>query len=110
MWAELTKVSASIIVNLPCQERVFRAGQRLPHVIREDQKVSRGAAEIYQTQMGSYSASLWHVDVRHYLSRPQQHPKFSRSNNYSAVLDMSFMSQLRVAMHHEIRLSHPDLI
>lgn len=42
LYAELTKVSASIIVNPPCQERVFSAGQRLPHVIREDQKVSRG--------------------------------------------------------------------
>lgn len=42
MCAELAKVSASIIVNLPWQERVFSAGQRLPHVIREDQKVSRG--------------------------------------------------------------------
>lgn len=70
--AELTKVSASIIVNPPCQERVFSAGQRLPHVIREDQKVSRGTAETYQSQMESYSPSLWHVDVRHYLSRSQQ--------------------------------------
>lgn len=53
--ADLTKVSASIIVNLPCQERVFSAGQRLPHVIREDQKVCRGTAEIQQSQMESYT-------------------------------------------------------
>lgn len=53
--ADLTKVSASIIINLPCQERVFSAGQRLPHVIREDQKVSRGTAEIQQSQMESYT-------------------------------------------------------
>lgn len=43
--AELTKFSASITVSPPCQEGVFGAGQRLPDVIREDRRVSRGNAE-----------------------------------------------------------------
>lgn len=70
--ADLTEVSASIIVNLPCQERVFGAGQRLPHVIREDPKDSGGTAEIYQSQMARCSPLLWHVEVRHCFRCSQQ--------------------------------------
>lgn len=65
---EQIKVSTSIFVSLTCQERVFSAGQRLSHVIKEDQKVSRGAAESYQSQMETCLPSLCHMDVRNYLS------------------------------------------
>lgn len=63
------RVSASIIVNLPCQERALSAGQRLPHVIREDQKVSRGSAEtLTKPRWDCTHAPLWHVVIMHYLS------------------------------------------
>ena len=43
-------------------------------------------ARIYQSQMGSRSPSPWHVDVRHYLSRSQQHhAKDSGVNKHAAL-------------------------
>lgn len=69
LYTELTKVSASINVNLLCQLRVFSAGQRLPHVIRKDQKVQEKWRDSYQSQMGSYTRPhRGHVHVRQLLT------------------------------------------
>lgn len=106
----LTKVSASIIVNHPCQERVFSAGQRLPHVIREDQKVSRGATTIYQSQMGSDLPSLWHVDMRHYLSRSQLHAKDSRVNKHCNTLHGGFSGKIWAILFQITQLGMSCLI
>lgn len=52
LYGELTRVSASIIVNLPWQRTASRAGRGLPYVITDDLWVFRALGESYQSQMG----------------------------------------------------------